>query len=118
MKHERGIVGLWGKGIPLYWSVMAKTLYNLRLLGDRPMTGGAFDAFMDGFGASIDMFPVCRYQAKSRSAEKLWEDFVRIAEDANKGLETAKILTLLESAASRQEEARNNHTPMRKSSVA
>lgn len=103
MKHERGIVGLWRRGIPLYWSAMTKTLYNLRLLGDRPMTGGAFDAFMDGFGSSMDVFPTCRMPKKSRSADRLWDDFVRIAIDANKGLERAKTVSLkIDSDVSRQ----------------
>lgn len=92
MKHERDIVGLWGRKIPLYWPRMAKVLYNLRLLGDRPMTGGAFDAFMDGYAASMDIFPVGRTLGKSRSAEKIWADFVRISMDTNKALENSNSL--------------------------
>jgi hypothetical protein len=55
------------------------------------MTGGAFDAFMDGYGASMDMFPVCRHPSKSRSADKIWADFVRVAMDMNKGLGKVKL---------------------------
>jgi len=38
----------------------------------------------------MDVFPTCRMPKKSRSADKLWDDFVRVAMDANKGLERAK----------------------------
>lgn len=117
MKHERGIVGLWGGRIPLYWSAMTKMLYNLRLLGDRPMTGGAFDAFMDGYGASMDMFPVCRYPSNSRSAEKIWADFVRVAMDANKGLENAKRVVSEVDEAYRHREKLQKPAPLRKVSV-
>jgi hypothetical protein len=84
MKHERGIVGLWGEKIPLYWSMMAKTLYNIRLVGDRPFQGAQFDALMDGFAASMDVFPSCSFPARKRSAEKIWADFVKISEDINR----------------------------------
>ena len=114
MKHERGMVGLWGVRIPLYWSVMTKTLYNLRLLGDRPMTGRAFEAFMDGYGASMDMFPVCQYSSKSRSAEKIWADFVRVAHDANKGMENAMPLVSKANLPTRHEKPGENAVPLRK----
>jgi hypothetical protein len=89
MKHERGIVGLWGGKIPLYWSVMAKTLYNIRLVGDRPFNGAAFDALMDGFAASMDVYPSCSLPLKRRSAEKIWADFVKVAEDTNRATSNA-----------------------------
>lgn len=117
MKHERGIVGLWGVRIPLYWSVMTKTLYNHRLLGDLPMTGGAFDAFMDGYCGSMDIFPVCRYSSKTRSAEKIWADFVRVAMDANKGFENAKSLVSEVGLTARHADSRRYPTPLRKVSV-
>lgn len=114
MKHERGIVGLWGRGILLYWSSMTKMLYNLRLLGDHPMTGGALDAFMDGFGSSMDVFPTCRMPKTSRSADKLWEDFVRVAMDANRSLEHVKtVSTKIDSSVSRHAKSIEPATPRR-----
>jgi hypothetical protein len=117
MKHERDIVGLWGGKIPLYWSRMAKVLYNLRLLGDRPMTGGAFDAFMDGYAASMDIFPVGRSIGKSRSAEKIWADFVRISMDANRALEKVESLAARPKTTDRHEKSISGKATLRKISA-
>ncbi|MBF9048526.1 hypothetical protein GTA62_06270 [Roseobacter sp. HKCCD9010] len=65
---------------------MAKTLYNLRLLGDRPLQQERLDLFLDAYGASLDANPACFSSSRRRGAAALWDDFVRISEDTNRAM--------------------------------
>jgi hypothetical protein len=58
---------------------MARKLYNIPLLGNTK----AFWAFRDAYATSLDVDPDCRRPALHKSPEALWEDFVRVATDAN-----------------------------------
>jgi hypothetical protein len=86
MQHEQDSVGLWRGLIRLYQRTMAKTLYNIRLLGDSRLRDSAFEAFLDGYATSIDVDPICYRPRRARSAEALGGDFVRIANDANRAI--------------------------------
>lgn len=87
MQHEQANTGLWGVRIPLYLQRMTKKIYNLRLLGDGTLRDSAFSAFLDGYAASIDVDPICYQPRRRQSAEAIWDDFVRIALDANAAIE-------------------------------
>jgi len=77
---------LWVAKYFLYLSYMQRKLYNLRLLADKPLRDQKFDIFIDGFAASIDIDPICIHPQRNKPINALWEDFVRIASDANTGL--------------------------------
>ena len=62
-----------------YLRAMARKLYNLPLLTDNR----AFSAFLDAYATSLDVDPLCGRPRVNKSAEALWEDFVRISTDAN-----------------------------------
>jgi hypothetical protein len=58
---------------------MARKLYNLPLLGNQ----NAFWAFLDAYATSLDVDPACGRPRLHQAPEALWEDFVRVATDAN-----------------------------------
>lgn len=62
---------------------MTRKLYNIRLLGDRKFREPAFDAFLDGYATSLDIYPRCGHPATKKPINALWEDFVRISADLN-----------------------------------
>lgn len=84
MKHERGFAALWRIRIRIYQRQMARTLYNLRLLGDTKLRANRLDVFLDGYAASLDVDPLCYSPARRRGADALWNDFVRISHDTNR----------------------------------
>lgn len=86
MKHARGFASLWNVTIPLYPIVMAKALYNIRVLADGALRKTRFDAFLDGYAPSIDAFPHISQQTYRRGADALWGDFVRVARDTDRTL--------------------------------
>jgi len=65
---------------------MAKKLYNLPLLGDAQMRDDALGLFLDTYATSLDVDPVCRSMTRKKSAEALWDDFVRISSDLNRAV--------------------------------
>ena len=77
--HKRDARDLWPFGIRLYFQAMKRKLYNLPLVSD----ARAFWAFLDAYAASLDVIPDCSRTAPRKSADALWEDFVRVASDAN-----------------------------------
>jgi hypothetical protein len=79
MHDWQGIVGLWPERIRLYLQAMARKLYNVPLLGNTK----AFWTFLDAYATSLDIDPNCGTPTLHKSPEALWEDFVRVASDAN-----------------------------------
>ena len=73
---------------------MSKTLYNLRLLADRPLRQDRLDIFLDSYAASLDAYPYCYSPVRRRGADALWQDFVRIAQDTNRAMEKNAALRL------------------------
>lgn len=69
---------------------MARALYNIRSLGDPSVRQARLAAFLDGFAAAIDIYPVCEPQRMRRGADALWEDFVRIASDMDRAVLQAR----------------------------
>lgn len=63
---------------------MSRTLYNLRLLADRPLRDKHLEVFLDSYGASIDAEPLCYRPTRQRGVDALWSDFVRIAHDTDR----------------------------------
>jgi hypothetical protein len=58
---------------------MARKLYNIPLLGNQR----AFWAFLDAYATSLDVHPACGPPPIHKAPEALWEDFDRVAGDAN-----------------------------------
>lgn len=72
------MASLWPGWIPLYPWVMARRgikplVYDLK----------AFWAFLDGYATGYDVYPDCGPLPLHKSPEVLWQDFVRVASDAN-----------------------------------
>ena len=61
---------------------MVTKIYNIPFLGN----GSAFWAFLDAYATSLDVDPICGKPALHRAPDALWEDFVRVAADANYAL--------------------------------
>mgnify|MGYP005867141671 CR=1 FL=1 len=68
----------------IHAGLMAKTLFNLRMLGDRSRRERLLSWFLDGYGQSLDLTPECHRPSREKDAEALWQDFVKIAEDMHK----------------------------------
>ncbi len=82
--HSSDIAGLWSLRIPPYVRRMARHLYNLPLLADPRKRNSGLRAFLDGYAASMDIDPEpLDGRHLNKSADLLWEDFVKVASDAN-----------------------------------
>jgi hypothetical protein len=79
MHNRHGITRLLPKGIRPYLLAMARKLYNIPLLENQR----AFWAFLDAYATSLDVDPTCGRPWIHRSPQALWDDFVRVATDAN-----------------------------------
>jgi hypothetical protein len=58
---------------------MARKVFNNPLVYDLK----AFWAFLDGYATGLDVYPDCGRPRLHKSPEALWQDFVRVASDAN-----------------------------------
>ena len=90
MFHERGMAGLWRRGIRLYFRYMPKPIYNIRLVADGPLRKKRLDIFLDAYATSLDAWPTHLGGPPKRGADALWGDFVRISQDINKVVVTRK----------------------------
>lgn len=84
MKHERNSATLWESKFSLYVVEMTRKIYNIRVLGDRKLRNSAFDAYLDGYASSLDIYPSCDHPAAKRPVNSLWDDFVRVSGDLNR----------------------------------
>lgn len=82
--HSSVVAGLCSLRITPYVRGMVRKLRNLPLLADPHKRNAGLRAFLDGYAACMDIDPEPldgRYPKKS--ADALWDDFVRVASDAN-----------------------------------
>lgn len=83
LKYELDRSGSLLDVLDSYRSAMKTRFYNLRILGDKKARSKAFDAFLDAYSSSLDVYPICHRTPHRRSVEALWEDFVTVAHDTN-----------------------------------
>ena len=79
MHGRREIASLWPEWIRLYFWAMARKVLNIPLSYDLKR----FWAFLDGYATGLDIYPACGTPPLHQSPKALWQDFVRVASDAN-----------------------------------
>ena len=83
MLGRRIIAVLSRRWIPTISDIMPK--HRPKLLDPE-----AFHAFLDGYATALDVDPVIRKPRIQRSPEIIWDDFMRIARDADRAIEKNK----------------------------